>query len=465
MSKKKLKTNENIDCGLAEINEADLQKLKDLGFAFVPMSLVALVGYLDADYQSSATTLTDVLNDEKLFAKFRQYDAKTGSMFLIEKQYQSLNAEERVILKAISIFRQAIEFPILEIILRERLKPADILETLSRNTLVRRIGANVYELLPQAKEVIAAQADKQDESLTRREMHVRAADYYLSARNPLAECQMVADFNCHFEEIHHAFEAEDYNRAATVLDQKTGEFLQGAGYSALILKECEKLVGKPMSKGKSAYFFGWMSLVYQAMNRVDEALDFNKKSISLYRKLNSQMNVGIMTNALGSAYFAQGESKKAIRNYYRALRIVQAQSQKQPETECNILSNLGNAYLAEKNTTKALDFYQQTFSLAEENNINRYIAYALSGKGEVYLKLSEYEKAKNFLEEGIVILKKERRDLGIAYIEAALGMTKFRLGEKDEGKKLIEKARQFAVEADDKRLEKKCLEYLGEIKK
>lgn len=42
----RLKTRQ-IDCGLAEITSEDLDKLKDLNFAFVPQALVALVGYFE----------------------------------------------------------------------------------------------------------------------------------------------------------------------------------------------------------------------------------------------------------------------------------------------------------------------------------------------------------------------------------------------------------------------------------
>ena len=173
-----------IDCGLAEIETTDLEKLKNLGFEFVPMALVTLVGYFEKTYPKEGVKLPDVLQDEQLFAKFREHDAREGSMYLIGLQYQNSSAVERLVLKTLPVFKQAIEYPIIVKILEGIADDDTIFAILMSNTLVRRIEPNYYELLPQAKEVILKQPDREDEALTRRELHRRAAEFYDSIRQP-----------------------------------------------------------------------------------------------------------------------------------------------------------------------------------------------------------------------------------------------------------------------------------------
>ncbi len=214
----KLKAGE-IDCGLAETTLEDLQKLKNSGFAFVPMALVALVGYLEASYQKFGETMAKVVENQQLFARFREQDAKTGSMYLIEKQYLALTAAERLVLKAVSIFPNAVAFPVLVEVLNKHSDEDMIFGVLTGNTLVRRIGANFYELLPQANEVISKQPDKDDEKLTVHQLHLNAARYYDSIRQPINECYTPEQFAPYFSMIDHFIKAEIYDAVVQIFNE------------------------------------------------------------------------------------------------------------------------------------------------------------------------------------------------------------------------------------------------------
>jgi hypothetical protein len=285
----KLKAGE-IDCGLAETTLEDLQKLKNSGFAFVPMALVALVGYLEASYQKFGETMAKVVENQQLFARFREHDAKTGSMYLIEKQYLALTAAERLVLKAVSIFPNAVAFPVLVEVLNEHSDEDMIFGVLTGSTLVRRIGANFYELLPQANEAISKQSDKDDEKLTIQQLHLNAAKYYLSVRQPIPECYTPEQIAPYFSAADHFYFAGTYSEIVEIFYEDVVIKLCGLGYMREIIKRCRLIEGKLGDSKIEAINFVSLGIALANLGRLKESVIESDKAIVIFEELVDEEN-------------------------------------------------------------------------------------------------------------------------------------------------------------------------------
>ncbi len=370
---KRLKEN-LIDCGLAEITKEDLAKLERLYFPFVPQALVALVGYFEKSYRKESTTLAKVLEDETLFAKFREHDAKEGSMSLIGLQYEKSSAAERLILKALSIFPQAVEYPALETILKDQIDDETLFSILIGNSLIKGIQPNLYELLPQAKEAVSKQPDREDEALTRKELHLKAAEFYNSIRQPIAECYTQKDFEPYFNAIDHFIEA-GLNDIVVVIFNKIIEKLNSLGYMREIIKRCRLNLG-----------------------------NFSKPQL----KANNYINLGIALNNLG-------ELKEAIIEYDNAIKILEPLYHVGNK---DIIKELTATYtlkgIALNNThksneaiveyDKAIEILKPLYAIRQNESAND-LAITYTNKGNALINLGRWKEAITELDRAIEIMK------------------------------------------------------------
>ena len=308
-----------IDCGLAEIETEDLEKLKNLGFEFVPMALVALVGYLKESYPRYAVKLPDVLQNNELFAKFREHDAKEGAMYLIGLQYQNSSAVERLVLKTLLIFKQAIEYPVIVKILEGIADDDTIFGILRSNTLVRRIEPNYYELLPQAKEVVSSQSDKQDEMLTRRELHHRAAVFYDSIHQPIKACYTREQFTPYFNAIDHYYSAGLFEEVVNLFNEDIIK-LCALGYMREIIDRCLPLKGKLGNDDLEANNHLNLGLALKNLGRLSEAIAEYDKSIEIYEE-SVEAGRTELSNNLAMAYLNQGVALEQQNNSAEAVAI------------------------------------------------------------------------------------------------------------------------------------------------
>jgi tetratricopeptide (TPR) repeat protein len=425
---------DGIDCGLAETTAEDLQKLKDLHFAFVPMALVALVGYLKASYRKYGETMAKVVEDQQLFAKFREHDAKTGSMSLIEKQYLALTAEERLVLKAVSIFPNAVEFPVLLKILDEHLDEDTIDRVLTSSTLVRRIDPNFYELLPQANEVISKQSDKEDEKLTVQQLHANAAGHYFSVRQPIAECYSPEQFSPYFSMIDHCIKAVIYEAVVQIFNESVLRLI-ALGYMQEIVSKCSQVVGKLSEQSFEANNLVNLSLSLNNLGRLDDAVTEYDKAIAIYEKLVHEKGQFDLVSDLAGAYTNKGITLRllgrlndAIAEYDKAIAIREVLVHEKGRIDLvnylaggylnkgGALDGLGRLDDAIVEFDKAIEIYEKLVHEKGRIDLANDLAMAYMNKGTALKSLqrlndadTEYDKAIAIRE--VLFHKKGRIDL------------------------------------------------------
>lgn len=314
---------EGVDCGLAEAADADLNKL----FALIqpsPMTLVSFVGYLKILCETEGKVFADVLADGlRDFPAYDADDKNKGARYFIRQQYRRLSQIEQLVLKALSIFGRAIEFPVLKSILPLSLDARTILDYLKGNSLVSKVGRHRYELLALPKEVIANLPE--DGVLeTRRILHLKAAAFYLSIRKPVEECYTLEDFASYLNLIDHLFEAGKYDEIVRVfyLIQPKMRLL---GFFKEIIERCQKLKGKISEPKLEADNFTHIGLSLDDLGGLKEAIAEYDEAINIYESLIEDgqvefadylalvyMNKGVVLARLGKLNEAINEYDKAI---------------------------------------------------------------------------------------------------------------------------------------------------------
>lgn len=475
-----------IDCGLAEASEKTLDNLLRTQITMAPLSLLSFVSYLETVCRTRGMVLSEVLADKEVVTAFDGYTTKAGAERLFKKQYPVHSDVEQLILRALSIFQKPVPPPILNYLL-PALDAATIRACLSSNRLVRRIGRDDYALLPLAREVIEAQDERPDDPFPRRELHTRAADFYLALRKPLAECKRVEDFMPQFEEMHHCCEAEHFNRAALVLDKKASEFLYHEGYSYRMMVAREELLDAPMWDRYTADNLDWLARSYERLGRRVWAIQLYKEWLVARRKAQERWNEGVALMGVGMAHSDLGEHQKAIAVFEQALVIHREVGD--VVSEGLTLMGLGNRYCDLGDNSKTMAYYETALALLQKGGNRVGEGVRLMELGTLHCVLGRYAQAAELLEQALVMHRENDnrvsegltlRWIGISYAslkdhvkglelyEQALvvmrrvgdrieegrtvgnvGVAKFELGDKPEGIKFVEQALEIAQEIGD----------------
>jgi CHAT domain-containing protein/Flp pilus assembly protein TadD len=113
------------------------------------------------------------------------------------------------------------------------------------------------------------------------------------------------------------------------------------------------------------------------------------------------MGEGASLGNLGNAYFAQGDYRKAVEYYQQRLAIAREINDRMGEG--NAMGNLGNAYLAQGDYRKAVEYYQQRLAIAREINDRQGEGKVLGNLGNAYHFQGDYRKAIDYHQQSLTI--------------------------------------------------------------
>lgn len=297
-----LKAN-HTDCGLAEATDEQFDELFEK-LNPSPISLISFTAYLETVCDTDGKGFEDVLADETLFAGFADFDDKNkGARVLIRRQFDLLSNVEQFILKALSIFPNAIEFPVLQAILPLSLEKEILLSTLKSNSLVRKSGRNLYELLPLPKEVIAKQFEQSQDI---NNFNLKAAQFYRSIHKPVDDCYTLEDFDTYFKEIEHYYQAGFYGEIVGVINEiipKTNPLGMMQETLDRSRKIQDNLDHDLQAKAANLTCIG---LALDNLGKSSEAIKEYDESIKIYEELVNQQGRIELKNDLAKAYLNKG---------------------------------------------------------------------------------------------------------------------------------------------------------------
>ncbi|MBN2549939.1 MAG: tetratricopeptide repeat protein [Anaerolineales bacterium] len=244
---------------------------------------------------------------------------------------------------------------------------------------------------------------------------------------------------------------KDYQTGLALFDQEWEHICTGQEWSAQRIQQAEA------AKLCSNYAWAWRVLSLRLHPRhyitwLEAALDASRK----IGNVNAER--AHLTN-LGSAYAAQGESRRAVEFYEQYL--VNARQTGDRRGEGVALGNLGNAYADLGETRRAVNYHEQSLIIAREIGDRNQEGVALSGLGSDYVDLGDARRAIEFYEQHLIIAREIGDRGGEEGDLCNLGNAYIILGEIRRAIEFYKQALAIASELSDRRVKGSALGNLG----
>jgi tetratricopeptide (TPR) repeat protein len=232
-----------------------------------------------------------------------------------------------------------------------------------------------------------------------------------------------------------------------------------------------------------------------------EALEFGKKSNTIFKKLNNIRGIGRSSNLIGACYFSQGNYQNAKECFQQAIEYSTKANDSVYIVRC--LNNLGNVYIKNGvfdqaveclikakhlyivsgntvgalvvnnnigelyrsigNFRKALDYYTESLTLAESVGNEQELSSIYHNIGAVYTELEDYDKALFATEKSFELRSKINFKSGMIKNFISFGNIYQQKGERAKALSYYKKGLSLANELDLKDDEASILLHLGYI--
>lgn len=171
-----------------------------------------------------------------------------------------------------------------------------------------------------------------------------------------------------------------------------------------------------LSQQQKAEFYHQLGLTYRHLSIYPKALTYLEKLISMKPK-SSRHNEGLIL--MGTIYKNQGEFDRAFSLYMDVLQ--EYENAQDTFSLARINYNLGSLFYYQNNYEKALEYYEQTFLLADKVNHQRMIFNSLSARGATYEAMGLLDKAITYNQCAMQIAVELEYQTGLAYAFHNLG--------------------------------------------
>jgi tetratricopeptide (TPR) repeat protein len=345
--------------GLRDAPEADLRRAAELTRG-IPRALEMLAGILDRDPTAS---LPRLLADERLFGA-QVVEA------LVAEGYRRLGEDERRIMEALAVFDRPVADTAVAYLLHPWLPGLDAPAGLRRLINGYFVNANrltgeyslhpldreyAYDHLPEEEAALEKGAEEKKppqwsgeryeepgEAYTRRNLELRAAEFYASIRKLESEWKTIADLAPQLAEFEHRVRTGDYDGACRVLEPIDFDYLFIWGYYALLAEMREKLQGHLASLDLQETNLGSLGSAYYTLGQMGRAIEFYSQALAIADEIGDRSPKGQYLSDLGATHYSLGQWKRAIEFYERALTIASEVHDERIESRC--LGGLGRIY-------------------------------------------------------------------------------------------------------------------------
>lgn len=299
---------------------------------YIPKALFSFADYFKQD-RERPLVLKKVLENEDLFADFAKYDLEKGYSKLVGEQFECLNALEKSVWFALAIFNEPVSPEALKFVLSEY-DLTDIWKLLHGSGLIvveeREIGGEFYFLFSldqSAQDYVYNLLPADGETLSRRELHRRAAEFYNSIRQPIKDCYTRKQFAPYFNAIDQFYAAGLYEDAATLLYEDIVK-LCALGHLKEIINRCRLLEGKLSEEKLEIGNFINLGIALDSFGRFNNAMDEYDKAIAIYEELVDDRKRDELANSLAKVHTNKGitldrldRSNEAVDEYKKAIAI------------------------------------------------------------------------------------------------------------------------------------------------
>jgi tetratricopeptide (TPR) repeat protein len=441
--------------GLRDAPEDDLRRATRLTRG-IPRALEILAGILHGDPTAS---LPKLLADERLFGK------KVVER-LVKAGYRRLGEDEQRIMEALAVFDRPVDETAVAYLLHPWFPGLDVRAGLRRLVSGYFVSASrvtgEYSLHPLDHDYAYRQLpddERTGEEYTRRNLELRAADFYAGLRKPEGEWKTIDDLAPQLAEFEHRVHGRDYDGACRVLDQIDFSYLLLWGHYARLIELREKLLGRLTDPRSRTYNLGNLGRTYYSIGQVERSIELFEEALAIAREIDDRAGEGRCLGNLGLVYYDLGQIERSIELFEEALTIAREIGDRWNEGAQ--LSRLGMAYRNLGQLERTIEFYEQALAILREIGDHRYEGGCLSGLGLAYRALGQLDRAIKFFEEALAIA----REIGDRWSEGAqlgrLGMAYRNLGQLERAIKLFEEALAIAREIGYRQRESVWLSNLG----
>jgi tetratricopeptide (TPR) repeat protein len=446
--------------GLRDALEGDLRRAAQLTRG-IPHALEILAGIL---HQDPSANLTRILADEDLFG--RQVVEQ-----LVAEGYRRLGEDERRVMEALAVFDRPVDETAVAYLLHPWFPGFDIQACLRRLVSSYFVSASrvtsEYSLHPLDRDCsyrhIPDSPDKDEEPnpYNRRNLELRAANFYVSIRKPKDEWKTIDDLTPQLAEFGHRVRAGDYDGAYQVLDQ-VNFHLYLSGHFAPLVEIREELMECLTDPGLRAANLGELGLIYRLLGQAEKAVKFQEEALTIARQTSDRQNEGVWLGNLGVTYRELGQAEKAIKLQEEALAIACEAGDRRNEGVW--LGNLGITYLGLGQAERAACFHEHALVIAREIGDRRAEGVSLGNLSSAYRELGQDERALEFCERALAVAREigDRSyestwlcNMGIIYCDL--------LGQDERAIEFYEEALTVAREIGKRAGEGRCLDALGRV--
>ena len=320
--------------------------------------------------------------------------------YLEQEVYNSLTAEEKLLLQTIAVFRLPETVDAFDNVNKFELK--DLNETLNcliHKFLVNEIGINTYSVHEIIRDYSLSDVSKRK---ILRSYHERAAQYYLSIDS---DPERVLEASYHFDK------AGKKEKSAEIIIDNAGDLI-AKGFWEKIEDRLQRAINsfRRKTQPQAIHLVARANLaigaLYDEKGDYDLALRHAVQSLNGFRKIKDNSGNFNSNNLIANIYWDKDEIEEAKKYNEKCLEMGKKQKNNLLKavamgTRANLLGN--------EDKEQKLDCYLKSLKMFEDQNDVSNISAVCANVANVYSERGNYEKSYEFIKRALE-LEKERKD-------------------------------------------------------
>jgi len=143
---------------------------------------------------------------------------------------------------------------------------------------------------------------------------------------------------------------------------------------------------------------GW---TYYITGDSDKAMKIYFPALKQAEEIGDKVGMGYCLNAIGVVYNKKGDNNTALDYYERSFKIREELGDKRGMGAC--LSNIGNVHNEKGDDNTALDYYERSFTITEEIDAKGMMGWNLHNIGSIYDNYGDYDNALDYFHRELKI--------------------------------------------------------------
>ncbi|MFQ6100667.1 MAG: tetratricopeptide repeat protein [Anaerolineae bacterium] len=139
-----------------------------------------------------------------------------------------------------------------------------------------------------------------------------------------------------------------------------------------------------------------MGLILQSLGKIDEAIEYCLRSLTLCQERGDLLGQVKAHNNLAMAYHDRDSWARAIEHYVAAMRL--AEQIGYAEGQAEVATNLGEVYRTQGRLEEAREAYRSALRIAEQRGIMFGVALLHNNLGATYVRDGRWDRAEEYLE-------------------------------------------------------------------